>query len=1045
MIQTETFDKLKEQLKIMFQFDQNELDFGIFKVLRLKRQQVNYFIETELEQIVTKALKDVANKDATYQNKALSLFVEENGSKKWLEDIALNETKIRRVIEEENPKNKAELLAVLDGGNHSENTTESLANKVYSYLLDFFSLYYRDGDFGYNSRSLSRFRVDYPSYSFDEPYKGEDVMFHWKHRGSYYIKSGSSFNSVAFVMQDGDKQVKIRYELAGNDSTGLAQNNNKDTQEKQYALQEIVQDEERTWRIVFQLSGNSTPKVEVFQQMAQRIFGLSEKESTSYLVADKEKKSIFNDLGKDHDKVQSGQVSGVGKLRMTKDKYLEKLLSQAVFKKLATNNDDRLEVLKHDPKAHIFHTLDQKLNLFFVGNDSDYFIHKDLKGFLTQEKDRFIKGVVFSSLDALLNAETNNETLRIAKTFHDVAERMIEMLNTVETFQKGLFEMKKWVLSTQYLISLGKINEVLTDDAERNAIWETILTNTAQLTDWENTFGLKVTNSMDLESINTLPLDTAHFDEAFKWRILAHFDDLEAATDGVLLNSENFQALNLLQERYRQRIKCIYIDPPYNTGKDEFIYKDSFRHSSWLSLMEDRLLKANQLLSGQGIWFISLDDVETHRLKVLTDQIWNNFFVNQICHKSRASVSNDKIISPNHNNILLYVKDFEVIDKLKRQFGLKPNLEGFNLEDEIGKYKLVPVDGPGGSSKGNPYYTFLGVTGYFRFSLETMTAKHDEGKIVKIGNGLQQKYYRHEAEKTRQTVTTWWDDSLYTSSATTDLANIFGHKNFNNPKHLKLLTKIVDLWARNNDDITLDFFAGSGTTGHAVMKLNREDGGRRKFILVEMGQYFDAVLKERIRRVMFTMNWKDGKPAKDKTEGYIGLVKYQKLAQYEDVLNNLETLSQTEEYASKSTFPAGSSAHTLRYLYRPEVNILHSSLDLSKPFAQTILCGRDQSPFTLDLLETFCYLRGFAVAKVQTYTHENKCYRAVVSGNNLVVFRDIEMGENDTPALKEILALFPQTSILYVNHHADLLHLQDMNVSLEIIHPDEFITGTVWE
>jgi adenine-specific DNA-methyltransferase len=184
MIQTETFDKLKEQLKIMFQFDQNELDFGIFKVLRMKREQVNYFIETELGQIVDEALKEVANKDGLYKKQAFTAFVEENGNKKWLEDIALNESKIRRVIEEENPSNKAELLAVLESGN-TENAKASLANKVYSYLLDFFSLYYRDGDFGYNSRSLARFRVDYPTYNFDEAYKGEDVMFHWKHRGSY--------------------------------------------------------------------------------------------------------------------------------------------------------------------------------------------------------------------------------------------------------------------------------------------------------------------------------------------------------------------------------------------------------------------------------------------------------------------------------------------------------------------------------------------------------------------------------------------------------------------------------------------------------------------------------------------------------------------------------------------------------------------------------------------------------------------------------------------------------------------------------------------
>jgi adenine-specific DNA-methyltransferase len=112
-------------------------------------------------------------------------------------------------------------------------------------------------------------------------------------------------------------------------------------------------------------------------------------------------------------------------------------------------------------------------------------------------------------------------------------------------------------------------------------------------------------------------VDTRHFSEDFKWRLLAHFDDLDEALDGMLIKSENFQALNLLLEKYRGKVKCIYIDPPYNTGSDEFLYKDRYQHSSWLSMMADRLDKAKELLSEDGAIFIHIDENEQSRLRML--------------------------------------------------------------------------------------------------------------------------------------------------------------------------------------------------------------------------------------------------------------------------------------------------------------------------------------------------------------------------------------------------------------------------------------------
>ena len=155
-----------------------------------------------------------------------------------------------------------------------------------------------------------------------------------------------------------------------------------------------------------------------------------------------------------------------------------------------------------------------------------------------------------------------------------------------------------------------------------------------------------------------------------------------------------------------------------------------------------------------------------HNLRLLMNEIFGeeNFIVN-ICHKSRASVSNDKIISENHNHILLYAKSYDVIFSKRELFGLKPNIEGFDKEDNKGKYKLVPVDGPGGALKGNPYYEFKGIAGYWRFSKERMTQKYEKGLIVVTNDNLQQKYYLADAVQSRRTDTSWWDDKLYTSTA----------------------------------------------------------------------------------------------------------------------------------------------------------------------------------------------------------------------------------------------------------------------------------------
>lgn len=368
-------------------------------------------------------------------------------------------------------------------------------------------------------------------------------------------------------------------------------------------------------------------------------------------------------------------------------------------------------------------------------------------------------------------------------------------------------------------------------------------------------------------------------------------------TQNLYIEGDNLEVLKILREDYLGAVKMIYIDPPYNTGND-FVYNDDFAqgrdeyetesgafdaegnqmldpmqrnteangrfHTDWLNMIYPRLKVARELLSDDGVIFISIgDDENANLIKIVKEIFGERNFIADICHKSRASVSNDRIISENHNHLLFCCKNIEIVFANHRFIGEDPLLTGFNLQDERGAYKLAPVDGPGGAKKGNPYYEFHGITGYWRYSKQTMQDKYNKGLIVVTGNNLQQKYYLDDAKKSRRTVTTWWDEGFLTSTATRELIELMGSKTFDNPKNVNLVLRCLKMiTAFDKDAVILDFFSGSATTAHAVMKLNAEDGGHRKFIMVQLPEITEEqsearkagytniceIGKERIRR-----------------------------------------------------------------------------------------------------------------------------------------------------------------------------------------------------
>jgi adenine-specific DNA-methyltransferase len=248
-----------------------------------------------------------------------------------------------------------------------------------------------------------------------------------------------------------------------------------------------------------------------------------------------------------------------------------------------------------------------------------------------------------------------------------IGRGIIAFLAQIEDFQKRLFEKKKFVACSDYCLTLDRIPEAVRDE-----LYARILENDEQFEEWECLFTISeipdnLENGGDprsvawLEANPHLVLDTKFFDEDFEDRLLSGIEDLDEQTDGLLIRSENFQALNLLQERYREQVKCVYIDPPFNTGDDGFLYKDSYQHSSWLTLIRANLESFQQLLQASGSLFLHIDDNELGYLLSLTDKVFDRNNKVAVVAFKQSSVSGPKAMNPGLANIssfvLWYAKD----------------------------------------------------------------------------------------------------------------------------------------------------------------------------------------------------------------------------------------------------------------------------------------------------------------------------------------------------------------------------------------------------
>jgi adenine-specific DNA-methyltransferase len=626
--------------------------------------------------------------------------------------------------------------------------------------------------------------------------------------------------------------------------------------------------------------------------------------------------------------------------------------------------------------------------------------------------------------------------------------------------------MKKKVVESEYCLTIDNIDE---------KYYKEILENKAQLAEWENLFSIKVKTLADLKAQPTLVLDTKFFKQKdgsnpFKDKILAEIENLDEKTNGVLINSENYQGLDSIKEKYRNSIDFIHIDPPYNTSTSGFLYKNEFRHSSWSAMMENRIKIAETLLSANSCLQIHIDENEYENLYFL---LKNTSLINQgtIIWDKRNPVSGANRIATQHEYILTFSKGqvklkkekangYLIMSKAKSlikelglekaRFALKKWIQeqqdfsggesAYNLIDDDGRvYQSVHMGAPEQRTDKK----------FFVPLIHPVTKK--PCPVPSSGWGGTPEFMQDclknneiifgEDEKTQPRRKYFLENNLigemssliYSGAKGKKQANEFGFNfPYNHPVELyeTLTWAVLD----EKDGNVLDFFAGSGTSGHAVINLNRKDKRNRKYILIEMGNYFETVTKQRIIKVIYSENWKNGKP-QDNKGSLKHIFKYLVLEQYEDVLDAIEQF----EGVTPKNLP-------LKYLYKPELNKINSTLVLSKPFSNKIKYGQPTKEGFVDLVDTYNYLQGYEVKSIKPYTIGKKYYKVVDTADTLVIWRDIALGEDDSKAIKEIAEKYPEATQIEVNYDFNILAtLKDKQLEvgkrllgITVIHADIF-------
>ena len=950
-------DRLKALLREMFQLDRGDLDFGLYRIMNLKSAEVTAFLDDELlPQVKTKL-----NLTGAEERAALEEELEQ--ARKATRDLGYDP--------DSNPPPK--LIELTRRLAEMRKDADAEAD-VYNHLVNFFARYYTEGDFISQRRYSSGGRSAYLV-----PYDGEEVKLHWANADQYYVKTTENYASYAFTAGTGDAVRRVRFEIAAAD----VENDN------------IKEASSRQRRFV--LAGGKSAVAVEDGELAVRF--------EHRPLAETEKKRWPGNGGAQQGRINEATVESI--LNTVQPDWRALLATSDP----TPANGERTLIAKH-------------VERYTAKNSFDYFIHRDLGGFLRRELDLYLNTTVLN-LDDLEPGDTPrlDRALARVRAIRHIGGKIIDFLAHLEGFQKQLWLKKKLVLETHWCVTLDRVPE---------SLYAEVAANAAQCEEWIRLFAVDeiegdLTNggsawsnppSADfLETNRFLVLDTRHFDRDFTDRLLAALSDagpLDEQTDGLLVHGENFQALSLLRARYAGQVRSVYIDPPYNTASSSILYKNDLKDSSWLSLMESCLSLAKTFLRNDGILCCAIDDEEAWRLRALLQAMFDKEIGVAPVRSTPIGRTSVGRLSPTHEYALFYGGEKAApgslvkTDKEERRYphsdergryawrnllrtgtndrrvdrpkmyypifvssddSLRvPNME---WDDQSSEYRILEqprkdetIVWPEENQDGTR------IEKRWERGWERVSREAGEYRVQRIDNGAgTQDISIHFMQRmdVESVPKTWWGDSKYASSnhGPRVLKELFVDNPFDFPKSVALVEDCIRAsGGGEHHAVTFDFFAGSGTTGHAVINLNRGDDGRRKYLLVEMGHHFDTVLLPRIKKVVYSSDWKGGKPIS--RGGVPQLFKYIRLESYEDAMDSLDVVppSQAQEDLLAGN-PSLAEDYRLRYALDAETSGSASLLgrDFSNPFDYTLSVVRDgvRREVQTDLPETFNYLLGLRV------------------------------------------------------------------------------------
>lgn len=946
-----------ELMTELFQLDEAEaLDFGLYRIIRRHNREVRAFLGEIVVDKETRALRggrlaellDTAFASIDHEAQAGDkLRLKELEKDLGLKPGMTQEQREALLVQAEGIPAAKGLVAEYRSCAETlvlQQTVQQDRAEVLNRLYQFFSRHYQDGDF-IVERRYGKGGARYVKST------GEDTEFHWATEDMYYIKSGDIFTDFPVRLANGQRLL-FTVEPESLQATRAAL---KPNDKAHYELDAPAKEGDVIKLSLKYLKGAQT---------------------------EKQKDDI----------VTAAQKVGAGGT--------------------AENAAD----------------IRRWLGRFMARNQSDFFIHKRLKEALSDDLDIFIKTDVLD-VDQLLagamqQTDLPKRAMKVARIVRDIGGHIIEFLAALEEFQKALWEKKKLVFETRYVITLDRLERHCPDWLAKNIA----LIVKQQRKEWVE-LGLgdyakaaacirKIPGDLATaasEHYLPLPVDTRNFDAAFKWSLLdavTAATSLDDALDGVAIQSDNWQALNSISEKYRSEVNCVYADPPYNSDAGPISYKNGYRHASWIALVQDRLLLAKRFLNDSGVCCITIDDYEAHRLRSLSERVLSEYELLGVApiKNNPAGRTGTTGFSICHEYAYFYgIPDAAQVDRLEHSESQKAR---YKEKDETGFFEWTNFRKHGGlntykATRPRQFYPIYVKGESIRIPSMTWnnsTRQYDVGdspaddeevllpvddkgnerirdfvvdtarqniahfKVRKDSRGETAIYRKWRINDEGLLPQTWWDKKQYSAAeyGTNLLTKLFGSAHaFMFPKSLYAVVDCLKIGGLRSDlgGTALDFFAGSGTTGHAVIELNRQDGGNRKFLLVEANQYIDRVTIPRIKKVSAAIEWSGGKA--DHLDGIGLFMRIQSLEQYEDTL---ESLDAEFKEGNSGDLLFENAAFALRYRLDQVSRALYSGVErFASPFGYNLKRaegGGEAPSCEVDPVESLPYLLGMDVTRL---------------------------------------------------------------------------------